>query len=372
MDACVKDIIQLMDTWAPPSLAESWDHPGLQVGDPKQPVHTVLVSLDLTRDNLNYAIANKVDMIVSHHPFLFKSVKNIDLQTEKGQMIADLFNFHISAFAAHTNLDTAQGGVNDALASALKLKHCTGFIPIQKKKQYKLVVYVPKSHAETVRAAIARAGGGVAGAYRGCSFVSSGTGYFFADSEAHPFSGKAGTENKADEVRIETFIEENALNAVKLAIHGAHPYELPIYNIYELVSSEKWETMGRIGELPHLMSGEEAVLYVKECLGIELVKFTGKPEQIIQKIAVLGGAGAEFIPLAKSAGADLYLTGDVKYHEAQEAKALGLFLVDGGHFYTERVIIPWIAKYLQQAARERDWNLTIIEDPGASDIFSYR
>lgn len=371
MEIRAKDIMQLMDAWAPPALAESWDHPGLQAGDPEQPVHALLVSLDLTRANLDYALSHGIDMIVSHHPFLFKGMKTIDLRTEKGRMLADLLSHSICAFAAHTNLDTAQEGVNDALAEALGLRNCTGLVPVHQKKTYKLVVYVPASHADAVRRAAVEAGAGAVGAYTHCSFSSTGTGRFLPGTEAHPFLGRAGQEETAEEVRIETFLGEDQIEAVEAAIRAVHPYETPVWDLYELAGGGPWDMMGRVGDLPRPMSGQEAVLYIRDRLGMPVIRCAGDREKTVRRAAVLGGAGAEFMGLARKAGADLYLTGDVKYHEAQEAAAMGLLLVDGGHFHTEKVIIPRMASKIRQAAAEKGWDLTVVEDPAAEDVFSY-
>lgn len=371
MEIRAKDIMKLMDEWAPPSLAESWDHPGLQAGDPEQPVHTMLAALDLTRANLDYAMAHGIEMIVTHHPFLFKGMKTIDLRTQKGQMLADLLSHRICAFAAHTNLDTADGGVNDALAEALGLTHCTGLVPVHQKKRYKIAVYVPVSYEEAVRQAAADAGAGVMGAYRRCSFSCRGTGRFLPGDGAAPFLGEAGREEAAEEVRLETFCTEDEVAPVRAAILRAHPYETAVCDVYELAGGAGWDKMGRVGDLPRPMSGEEAALYVKEKLGLVTAKCAGPMKGTVRRAAVLGGAGAEFMGLAKAAGADLYVTGDVKYHEGQEAEALGLLVIDGGHFHTEKVIVPRIASRIRKAAAERGWDLAVMEDPAPTDVFSW-
>lgn len=371
MEIKARDLIALMDSWAPPMLAERWDHPGLQVGNPETPVHSVLVSLDLTRDAARYAKEHGIEMVISHHPFLFKGLKTIDLRTEKGQILSDLLSSGITAFAAHTNLDTAAGGVNDALAGVLELRHTRGLVRIHENKQYKLVVYVPESHADAVRKAMAAAGAGEVGEYTGCAFESRGTGHFQCRDTAHPYIGEAGKEEAAAEVRLETFLSETDIPAVTAAMLAAHPYETAVYDLYELRGGSRWDTMGRVGELPHPMTGEEAVLYIKEKLGLPAAKYAGNIERTVQTVAVLGGAGIDFAKDAARAGADLYLTGDVKYHEAQDATALGLLTVDGGHFYTERVIIPVIAARIREAAEKNGWDLTVVEDPAAKDIFGY-
>ncbi len=274
MECTVKDIMELMETWAPRKLAENWDNPGLQAGNPERKVAKILVSLDLTAANARWAADHDVQMIVSHHPFFFHGMKCVDTTTERGSVLSLLLKHDISAFAAHTNLDTADGGVNDALAEALELSDCEGFVPV-------------------VEEAI------------------------------------VGRETKS-------------------------------------------YTMGRIGNLPKEMSGREAVSYIKEKLKMAAVRSAGDLNRTVKRVAVLGGAGSEFAALAKQKGADLYLTGDVRYHEAQEAAGMGFILVDGGHFYTERVIIPKLKAYLTEKAHEKKWNLEIIEDPTACDIFTYQ
>lgn len=372
MEVYAKDLMALMDRWAPKKLAEKWDNPGLQAGDPTGKVKKVLVSLDLTRANAEYAAAHGVDMIISHHPFLFKALKTIDVTTEKGYILALLLTHHISAFAAHTNLDTAAGGVNDALADVLGLTGRTGLVPIHEKKWYKIAVFVPESHADAVRRALGDAGAGAVGCYSHCTFSAAGTGRFLPEDGAEPFLGAVGKEEEAAEVRIETFVTEDRLKGAVAAMLAAHPYEEAVYDVFELCGKNDWDTMGRIGLLPHPMTGEEALSYIKEKLGLAVIKYAGNTEKEIRKIALLGGAGAEFMGMAKAAGADLYLTGDVKYHEAQDAAAMGLLLADGGHFGTERVIIPVIAARIRKEAEEKGWDIEVIEDPTARDIFSYK
>lgn len=372
MEIKARDLIRLMDQWAPPVLAEKWDNPGMQAGNAEQPVRKVLVSLDLTKQNAQFAAENHIDMIISHHPFLFRGLKTVDLRTEKGQILQTLLTHGITAFAAHTNLDTAEDGVNDALAAALEMKNLRGFVPIRKRRMYKLVTYVPELQEERILAALKDAGAGQIGHYSGCAFSSAGLGRFCPGEEARPFCGERGKEHTEREARIETCVPEERVKAVTAALAEAHPYEEPVWDLYELADQGTWQTMGRIGEFPREMTGEEALLYVKEKLGLPVVKYAGPTGGAIRRAAVLGGAGAEFAARAKALGADLYITGDVKYHEAQEAAAMGLLVIDGGHFYTERVIIPSLAERLRRAAAERGWAVEIMEDPTACDIFSYQ
>ena len=342
-----KDLIALMNQWAPPTLAEKWDHPGLQVGNSQVPVQKVLVTLDLTEENVDLAIEKGASMIISHHPFLFKAIHELDLSSYTGRVIEKLIKHDILAFAAHTNLDTARGGVNDALAAALELSHTTGLVPEAEEKMVKLASYVTPTEAKSFYHHVKEAYPGQAGHY------------YLLDDE----------DDATREAKMEMNVLSSALPSLladlKERCGDVH------YDIYPLANGAQKEYMGRIGELPHTMNGKEALAYIKEKLCIPDLRYAGNPDITVNKVAVLGGAGSEFAKLAKAKGADLYLTGDLKYHEAQDASRLGLLIADGGHFYTERVIVPYLAERLRKAAQEKSWDLEVLEDSGAEDIFSH-
>ncbi len=345
MNVKAKDLMQLMETWAPRALAEKWDHPGLQVGNPEGDVAKVLISLDLTEEAVDFAAKNGISMIISHHPFLFKALRELDLTTYKGRVIGKLIKNDILAFAAHTNLDTAKGGVNDALADALGLENREGLVSGKEEATYKLAIYL--------RPAVAKAFRG----YLEKEYAEETDHYYFLDNDV----------DMADTVKLEMNVKGAALPSVLQALQeraeGAH------YDIYELQNGRSREYMGRIGDLPKEMDGKEALSYIKEKLGIPVLRYAGDAGGKVRRVAVLGGAGSEFAALAKSKGADLYLTGDLKYHEAQDAAALGLLIADGGHFYTERVIVPVLAKRMEEEAKKRGWELEVIAYEEQRDIF---
>lgn len=328
------DIMALMDAWAPPKLAEKWDHPGLQVGNPSQKVKKILVSLDLTKENIEWAAAHSVDMVISHHPFLFKPMKEINLESPKGQLVGKLIQNRIISFAAHTNLDSADEGVNDALADALKLENRKGFIPVNEEKLFKIEI---AGSTDEIRKAEE----------------------YFCNRKSFRESGDT----------ISFTVSEGELKAVRrdLASLG----NTVIVDIYPLIQTGHKDTMGRIGLLPHGMNGKEAIAYIQKCLHIPFIRYAGNTDKEIKTVAVLGGAGASFMKEAAARGADLYLTGDLKYHEAQDAASMGLLIVDGGHFYTERVIVPKLAERLRAAFREKGWDVEVFEDSDAKDIFGY-
>lgn len=339
------DLIGWMESWAPRSLAESWDHPGLQVGDPRRRVTKVLISLDLTEENVDLAAREGAEMVISHHPFLFKAIRELDLRTYKGRVIEKLVKHDILSFAAHTNLDTAKGGVNDALAAALSLSDTEGLVFEQETKERKLALYVKPVTAKVLRHTLSELYGDAVNHF------------YLLDDE----------DDATDEAKLECNVPTALLASVLVKVQeicgDVH------YDVYTLESHGCREYMGRIGNLPAPMSGKEALSYIKERLDIPVLRYAGNPDTTISRVAILGGAGSEFAALAKAKGADLYLTGDLKYHEAQDASRLGLLIADGGHFYTERVIVPALAKRLRTYAAEHGWGIEVIEDSRAEDIF---
>lgn len=339
------DLIGWMESWAPRSLAESWDHPGLQVGDPRRRVTKVLISLDLTEENVDLAVREGAEMVISHHPFLFKAIRELDLRTYKGRVIEKLVKHDILSFAAHTNLDTAKGGVNDALAAALSLSDTEGLVFEQETKERKLALYVKPVTAKVLRHTLSELYGDAVNHF-----------YLLDDEDD-------ATDEAKLECNVPTALLASVLAKVQEICGDIH------YDVYTLESYGHKEYMGRIGNLPAPMSGKEALSYIKEKLGIPVLRYAGNPNITISRVAVLGGAGSEFAALAKAKGADLYLTGDLKYHEAQDASRLGLLIADGGHFYTERVIVPALAKRLRTYAAEHGWEIEVIEDSRAEDIF---
>ncbi len=347
MNIKAQDLMNLMEEWAPARLAESWDHPGLQVGNPEQPVKKVLISLDLTEANVDRAAKEGAAMIISHHPFLFKSLHRIDLSTYKGRVIEKLIKHDILSFAAHTNLDTAKDGVNDALADALDLTDRSGLVMEETEPLLKVAAYTEFVKAREFKGILERK-------YKGRS------GHFYLLGDADDSSRMGKMEFNAASSALKEIMED--LRSVCGEVHC---------DIYELKNGASHEYMGRLGKLPRPMEGKEALLYIKEKLGIPDLRYAGNTDITVCRVAVLGGAGSEFASLAKAKGADLYLTGDLKYHEAQDAAAMGLLIADGGHFFTERVVVPKLAEKIRREAEKRNWDLEVLEDSGAEDIFGH-
>jgi dinuclear metal center YbgI/SA1388 family protein len=346
-------VVQLIEKFAPKYLAEDWDNIGLQIGDPSQEVKKILVSLDLNMEVLNEALSLGADMLVVHHTPLFKPLKNLRTDLPLGRLIAKIVENRMSLYTAHTNLDSTWGGVNDVLAQKLKLRDVEVLSSGWQQKLFKLVVFVPVDYVEKVREAISSAGGGWIGNYSDCTFQLKGTGTFRPLSGTNPFIGEQGKLEYVEEVRLETIIPEEILSKVVKTMLKAHPYEEVAYDLYPLANQGKSAGLGRVGCLAAPLSLADFIDLVKASLSLSHVRYCGDLNKTIRKVALCGGSGASLIPQAVFAGAQVLLTGDIKYHEAQEAFSQDLALVDAGHFATEFPIVHVVAHFLcQQLAKE--------------------
>jgi dinuclear metal center YbgI/SA1388 family protein len=342
-----KKVMRIIEEFAPKELAAEWDNVGLQVGNPEGEVKGILVTLDVTEEVLDEAISLGANMIVSHHPLVFKPLKNLRYDSPTGRLVAKAVQSNIHIYAAHTNADNTIEGVNQCLARRIGLKN-TQVLKRESSKLYKLVVYVPEGFENTVRTALGDAGAGRLGDYSYCSFMTSGTGSFKPLEGANPFIGTQGRLEEVPEYRIETVVPEAILHSTISKMLQVHPYEEPAYDVFLLENQDARYGLGRIGELEEPMELGCLAEKVKEDLDCPWVLVSGTLEAVIRRAAICGGAGADLIYLAKSRNADVLVTGDVKYHEAMTAKELGLSIIDAGHNATERVFIPELAEYLRK------------------------
>lgn len=368
MIACQR-IVESLEQLAPKYLAESWDNVGLLIGNPRVSVNKILVCLDIDERVVDQAISSGANMIISHHPFMFNAIKRIDTSTTFGRSLQKIMQFNIQILCLHTNLDTAWGGLNDVVADKLHLENIEPLMISQRERILKLGVNVPVEYKKQVQEAISTAGGGHIGDYSDCFFAIQGTGCFKPNDQAKPFLGKANQLELVEECRLETVFPESLERKIIKAIHRAHPYEEPAYDIVETTRFINENGLGRIGYLPVVMSLSETVEMIKEILPGNNFRLVRGSKDTVRKIAICTGAGASFINKAAFAGADLYITGDVKYHEAQMAQALGLNVLDAGHFGTEYPIVEVLTKYLQDIGRTENWDLEVLADMDAQDVF---
>ncbi len=342
------DVFKRMEAWAPKYLAYDWDNVGMQIGSFQKPVNKVMVSLDVLESTVDEAIANNIDLIIAHHPLLFKPLKQLNMDSPKGRIIRKLLAHDISVYAAHTNLDTARGGVNDMLCDRLGISNRDILIDSYSEKVVKIAVFVPKTHADQVRDAMSEQGAGHIGNYSHCTFQSAGHGTFKPLEGTDPHIGSQGELAFVDEYKVETIIPEKRLSSVLDAMIAAHPYEEVAYDIYPVENSGAVYGLGRIGTINENLTLSELCERVKKTLNISHVRVVGDLSATVNKIAILGGSGEKYIHEAKKQGANVYITGDMTFHAAQDAMEMGLSVIDPGH-YAEKVMKDYTKAYLDAA-----------------------
>ncbi|MCM3738718.1 Nif3-like dinuclear metal center hexameric protein [Oceanobacillus luteolus] len=361
-------IFRLIEELAPKEKAYSWDNVGLQIGSANQKATKVMITLDVVESVVDEAIEKDVNLIIAHHPLFFNPLKRINVDTPEGKIISKLIRHDITVYAAHTNLDVVASGVNDMLAKRLKLQNNKTLISLGKERMYKFAVYVPTSHIEAIKNVIGDVGGGEQGDYSHCSFEIKGIGSFKPIKGADPYIGKVGEITKVDEAKIEVLVTESKLNEVKKAVLKAHPYEEPAYDIIELANEGAEYGLGRIGDLSERIILDDYVKLMKQQLGLNHVRVAGNLEKEIKKVAIIGGSGEKYIHQAKRAGADVYITGDLGFHQAQTAIQIGLAVIDAGH-YIEEIMKEEIKDYLQKKLASN--NVEIIVSDTNTDPFQY-
>jgi dinuclear metal center YbgI/SA1388 family protein len=329
----IKDIINEIEALAPLPLQEGFDNAGVQVGDVRQEASGALLCLDVTEAVVDEAIAKGCNLIISHHPLAFKPFKSLTGHTYIERCLMKACKYDLVVYAAHTNLDNAQGGVNYRLAEMLGLRNVHILSP-QKNALLKLVVFVPEAHAGAVRSALFAAGAGHIGNYDACSFNVSGEGTFRAGENCHPFCGEIGNLHHEKELRIETILPAFRKSVVTRALLAAHPYEEPAFDFYPLANT--WDTVGSgiVGELPESEEATVFLLGIKELFQAACVKHSALTGRPVRKVAVCGGSGAFLIPEAIAAGADVFITGEARYNDFHDVENKILLAVIG-HYETE-------------------------------------
>lgn len=349
----VADLHAAFDRLAPSGIAWKGDNIGLLVGHASDRITNILVALDLTKDVIAEARKRKANLIITHHPLPFQPMRSVTDSSRTGALVLALTEQRINLFAAHTNLDSVQWGVNGTLARTLGLQELTILSPLQERLTT-VSVFVPETHVEAVAEAMHNAGGGTFSKYDHCSFRVDGTGTFRGMNDAKPFIGSIGTVERVKEVRLEMLVEQWKLRSVIAALRKAHPYEEVAYDIIPLQNGNTEFGLGMIGTLPKPMTQQAFLTMVKSKLRASALRFSGAVRSV-RTVAVLGGSGSDHIRDAIAQGADAMVTADLKYHTFQEYEA-SLLLVDAGHYETECGVLPVLAEAVQNilnAARHR-------------------
>ena len=363
-------IIQVFEEFSPKKLAMEGDPVGLHIGTLRKPIKKVMIALDVLDAVADEAISKGIDLIIAHHPLIYRPLKRLITDEPGGRLIEKLIKNDIAVYTAHTNLDVAEGGVNDLLAEALGLINPAVLVPTSEQRLKKLAVFVPEENAGEMYEALGKAGAGSIGDYSHCTFTSAGTGRFLPGEEANPHIGKPGELEIVDEVKIETVFPEHLETRVVSAMLKTHPYEEPAFDLYPLAVKGQELGLGRVGELPREMSLEEFAAYVKEAFQVDGVRVVGNLDDRIKKVAVLGGDGNKYFAKAKMSGADVYVTGDFYYHTAHDALNMGLNVVDPGH-HIEQIMKQGIARKMQELCSGRGYDVEFTASSLRTDPFIF-
>lgn len=342
----IKDLTRCLEDFAPIGLQESYDNSGLLIGLPDKEIKKVLITLDVTDEVVDEAIQGECGLIIAHHPLIFKGIKRLNGNSLTERLLVKLIKSDIAVYAIHTNLDNVKSGVNGMLAGKLDLRNVQVLVPLTGNLQ-KLVTFCPTNHADEVREAIFDAGAGHIGNYDSCSYNLDGKGSFRALDGADPFVGKKEVLHFENEVRIESIASKFKMPLIIKSMIKAHPYEEVAYDVYPLENENLGTGAGIIGELKNETDAKIFLVSVKNILGSKAIKHSPLIKRKIKKVAVCGGSGAFLISSAKRAGADIFITGDVKYHDFFEHH-YEMTIADAGHYETEQFTKELIYSILKE------------------------
>jgi dinuclear metal center YbgI/SA1388 family protein len=362
----VADVTAYLDRFAPPPTAADWDNVGLLAGDPAGPAERVMACLTLTADVAAEAVAEKVQLVVAHHPVLFRGAKRLTPETPDGRVLLPLLRAGAAVYSPHTAFDNCPGGINDGLARRLGLANVQPLRKRDGRRECKLVVFVPDSDLHKVSDAVFAAGAGVIGQYEQCSYRLAGTGTFFGTDTTNPTVGEKGRREEVSEWRLEVVVPEGKVDAVVAAMRSAHSYEEPAYDVYPL-RPQPGPGEGRVGELAAAVPLGELARTVKAKLKAGLVQLVGDAGKPVRRVAVACGAAGEFLSDALKAGADAFLTGEMRFHDCLAARHAGVGVLLPGHYATERPGVEDLAARLAEAFPETAvWPSRAERDPLAA------
>lgn len=330
----IKEITAILEDFSPLAYQESYDNAGLIVGSYDDDVNGVLICLDSTEEIIDEAIAKNCNLIIAHHPIVFSGIKKLNGKNYIERTIIKAIKNNIAIYAAHTNLDSVTGGVSFRMAEKIGLKNCKILAP-KEEILNKLVTFCPIEQAEKVRKALFDAGAGSIGNYDECSFNSEGIGTFRAGENTNPTVGNIGEQHHENEVKIETIVQNHQLNKSIEALIEAHPYEEVAYDIYPLKNELKIVGSGLVGELE---KEEDALSFLKRLkvnLQTDCIRHTEITSDKIKTVALCGGSGSFLLSNAVAQKADIFITGDFKYHQFFDAEDK-IIIADVGHYESEQ------------------------------------
>ncbi len=348
MNPTVAAIVADLEAVIPLGLAADWDNVGLLLGDPAATVGRILTCLTLTPEVAAEAVEGGYQLIVTHHPILFRGAKRLTADTAEGRTVLALTGHGIAVFSPHTAFDNARGGINDRLAEKAGLIEVGPLRRGDEPHQCKVVAFVPDADLAKVSAAMFAAGAGTIGDYRECSFRVAGAGTFFGGAESNPTVGQKCRREEAAEWRLEVICPESSVDRVAAAVRSAHSYEEPAFDVYSLRPTPSPLGAGRVGRLSTPMPLSAFAARVRAELKCGPVQVIGDSARRIERVAIACGAAGEFLPDAIRAGADVFLTGEMRFHDYLAAQAAGIGLVLPGHYATERFALEELADKLSR------------------------
>jgi dinuclear metal center YbgI/SA1388 family protein len=344
----VAAVVDYLEQFAPGQLAAGWDNVGLLLGDRDSPVRSLMTCLTLTPEMAAEAVEAGAQLVMTHHPILFRPVQRLTTATAEGRMLLSLVRAGVAVYCPHTAFDNTRGGINDLLARRLNL---TDIGPLRRRggpPQFKVVVFVPDADLARVSDALFAAGAGKIGQYGECSFRLPGTGTFFGSDATNPTVGQKGRREEVSEWRLEVVCPEVCLEQVLQALRRAHSYEEPAFDVYPLRSEARGPGEGRVGRLPAPTPLARLAEETRRVLRAGLVQVVGDPQRSVERLALVCGAGGEMLSDALQAKVDVFLTGELRFHDYLAAQNQGLALVLPGHYATERFGIEELAGRLQR------------------------
>jgi dinuclear metal center YbgI/SA1388 family protein len=342
----IKDVTEYLESIAPRSLQEDYDNSGLITGNAGDPVSGIMVTLDCTEQVVAEAIAAGCNLIVAHHPILFKGLKRLTGQTYVERVIIKAIKSDVAIYAIHTNLDNVIHGVNKKIADKIGL-HNVAILQPKNNTLSKLVTYVPQEHVEQVIAGLHEAGAGNIGNYKNCSFRVTGEGSYMPTGAAKPFQGETNKLERADEVRVEVILPVHLETRVLSALKKNHPYEEVAYYLSRLENNNQEVGAGVIGELANAEDPRDFLTGLKLNMNVAMIRHTAFPEKKIKRIAICGGSGSFLLSVAIAQGADAFISADFKYHEFFDADGK-ILIADIGHYESEQFTKELLYEFLKE------------------------
>ena len=341
----ISEVIKSLEEFAPPALQEGYDNSGLIVGDSSEEVKGVLISLDCIESVVDEAIRKGCNLIVSHHPIVFSGLKRLNGKNYIERVVMKAIKNDIALYAIHTNLDNVNHGVNQRFAERIGLLDCRVLRPMQG-RLLKLSTYVPVNHSEKVLSALFNAGAGNIGDYDECSFSVEGKGTFRAGGDARPYVGQIGKRHSEKEDKVEVVVPDYLRGRVLQALNDSHPYEEVAYELYRMENDWKERGSGMIGNLAEEMDEADFLQQLKQQMNAPMIRCTPLTGNRVKTVAICGGSGSFLLGDAMAAKADVFVTGDFKYHQFFDAEGK-IVIADIGHYESEQFTVELLSEYLR-------------------------